>query len=60
MPWYLKISIIMVLIAIALYCPPLFLFFLLLCSGKIGFIPAIVYMYVIGILYYFKNRGNKS
>jgi ABC-type dipeptide/oligopeptide/nickel transport system permease subunit len=60
MPWYLKISIIMVLIAIALYIPPLFLFILLLASTKVGFIPAIIYMYVIGGVYWWKNRGEKK
>lgn len=51
------ISIIMILIAIALYMPPLFLIMLIIVSPKFGIAPVIIYMFLISIIYAIKRRG---
>ena len=51
------ISIILILIAIALYLPPLFLLFLIICVPKYGILPVIIYLCGIALIYKIKRRG---
>ena len=55
-----KVCLVLIFIAIALYLPPLALFILILASGKIGVWPAIIYMFLISGIYAIKNRGKNE
>jgi len=57
MDFMVTISIIMILLAIALYLPPLFLIMLIIAAPKIGIAPVIIYMFGISIIYAIKRRG---
>ena len=57
MDFMVTISIIMILIAIALYIPPLFLIMLIIVSPKFGIAPVIIYMFLISIIYAIKREG---
>lgn len=57
MDFMVTISIIMILIAIALYLPPLFLIMLIVVAPKFGITPVIIYMFLISIIYAIKRRG---
>ena len=57
MDFMVTISIIMILLAIALYLPPLFLIMLIVVSPRFGIAPAIIYMFVISIIYAIKREG---
>jgi hypothetical protein len=57
MDFMVTISIIMILLAIALYLPPLFLIMLIVASPRFGIAPVIIYMFLISIIYAIKRRG---
>lgn len=57
MDFMVTISIIMILLAIALYLPPLFLIMLIVVAPKFGIAPAIIYMFFIAFVYKIKRDG---
>ena len=57
MDFMVTISIIMILLAIALYLPPLFLIMLIVASPQFGITPAIIYMFLIAFIYKIKRDG---